>query len=99
MSILDKLLKNTNTTEDNKLKETVENVQSVFEESESEKEASVRAVNAAIEEIKNNPQMPIGEFLSKLQKNTDLKDIKYLNNKSILFKLAISSRLKNPFSI
>lgn len=40
MSILDKLLKNTNTTEDNKLKETVENVQSVFEESESEKEAS-----------------------------------------------------------
>ena len=74
MSILDKLLKNTNTTEDNKLKETVENVQSVFEESESEKEASVRAVNAAIEEIKNNPQMPIGEFLSKLQKNTDLKD-------------------------
>ena len=29
----------------------------------------------------------------------DFKDIKYLNNKSILFKLAISSRLKNPFSI
>ena len=63
MSILDKLLKNTNTTEDNKLKETVENVQSVFEESESEKEASVRAVNAAIEEIKNNPQM-LGSLVS-----------------------------------
>ena len=74
MSILNKLLKNTNTSAENKLQERVDNVQSAFEESESEKEASIRAVNAAIEEIKNNPQMPIGEFLSKLQKNTDLKD-------------------------
>lgn len=70
MSILNKLLKNTNTSAENKLQERVDNVQSAFEESESEKEASIRAVNAAIEEIKNNPQMPIGEFLSKLQKNT-----------------------------
>lgn len=74
MSILNKLLKNTNTSAENKLQERVDNVQSAFEESESEKEASIRAVNAAIEEIKNNPQMPIGEFLIKLQKNTDLKD-------------------------
>lgn len=74
MSILNKLLKNTNTSAENKLQRKSRYVQSAFEESESEKEASIRAVNAAIEEIKNNPQMPIGEFLSKLQKNTDLKD-------------------------
>ena len=49
MSILNKLLKNTNTSAENKLQERVDNVQSAFEESESEKEASIRAVNAAIE--------------------------------------------------
>lgn len=89
MNILNKLLKNTNTSAENKLQERVDNVQSAFEESESEKEASIRAVNAAIEEIKNNPQMPIGEFLSKLQKNTDLKgsDIVKNNKATSRFKI------------
>ena len=37
MSILNKLLKNANTSAENKLQERVDNVQSAFEESESEK--------------------------------------------------------------
>ena len=37
MNILNKLLKNTNTSAENKLQERVDNVQSAFEESESEK--------------------------------------------------------------
>ena len=41
--------------------------------------------------IKNNNYQK--KLLNNIYENTDLKDIKYLNNKSILFKLAISSSL------
>ena len=75
MSFLNNLLnKKSNNTKENKLQQGVDTVQSIIEESESQKEASNKAIVAAIEEIQAHPEMPVGEFMKRLQLHTDLSD-------------------------
>ena len=74
MSLIDKILKKEEKKKEIKLQQGVNTVQTVIEESDSQKEASEKAVTAAIEEIQAHPEMPVGEFMKRLQKNTDLTD-------------------------
>ena len=74
MSILEKILKNSNPQPD-PIHERVENVQSVIEETDEEKEiARNRAIDFSLKLIEENPDMPIGTFLQKLQEDTSLTD-------------------------
>ena len=78
MSLIDKILKRGSKSEikkEIKLQKGVNTVQSIIEETESHEEAAHKAVNAAIEEIQSHPEMPVGEFIKRLQKNTDLSDV------------------------
>lgn len=74
MSLIDKIFNKEEKKKEIKLQQGVNTVQTVIEESESQKEAARKAVNAAIEEIQTHPEMPVGEFMKRLQKNTDLSD-------------------------
>ena len=75
MNFLGNLLnKKSNNAKENKLQQGVDTVQSIINESESKKEASKKAVIAAIEEIQAHPEMPVGEFMKRLQLHTDLSD-------------------------
>lgn len=74
MSLIDKILNKEEKKKEIKLQQGVNTVQTVIEESNSQKEASEKAVNVAIEEIQAHPEMPVGEFMKRLQKNTDLTD-------------------------
>ena len=73
MSLIDRILKKEQKKEQ-KLQQGVNAVQTVIEESDSQKEAAHKAVNAAIKEIQDHPEMPVGEFMKRLQNNTDLSD-------------------------
>lgn len=73
MSLIDKIFKKEKQKE-LKLQHGVNTVQNIIEESETQKEAMHKAVSAAIEEIQAHPEMPVGEFLRRLQQNTDLSD-------------------------
>ena len=73
MSLIDKILKKEQKKEQ-QLQQGVNAVQTVIEESDSQKEAAHKAVNAAINEIQSHPEMPVGEFLKMIQQNTDLSD-------------------------
>ena len=73
MSFINKIIKKQNAKE-MKLQHGVNTVQSIIEETDSQKEAARKAVNAAIEEIQSHPEMPVGEFMKRLQQNTDLSD-------------------------
>ena len=73
MSLIDKIFKKEKQKE-LKLQHGVNTVQTIIEESETQKEARHKAVSAAIEEIQAHPEMPVGEFLRRLQQNTDLSD-------------------------
>ena len=73
MSFIDKIFKKEKQKE-LKLQHGVNTVQTIIEESETQKEARHKAVSAAIEEIQAHPEMPVGEFLRRLQQNTDLSD-------------------------
>ena len=72
MNIINKILGNTN---DTKLQQGVENVQSIIEETDSQKEAKQKAIDAAIKQIEKQPDMPVGEFMKMLQEQTDLSDL------------------------
>ncbi len=74
MSLIDRILNKEEKKKEIKLQQGVNTVQTVIEESDSQKEASEKAVTAAIEEIQAHPEMPVGEFMKRLQKNTDLTD-------------------------
>ena len=73
MSLIDRILKKEQKKEQ-KLQQGVNAVQTVIEESDSQKEAANKAVDAAIKEIQEHPEMPVGEFMKRLQTNTDLSD-------------------------
>lgn len=73
MSLIDKIFKKEKQKE-LKLQHGVNTVQNIIEESETQKEAMHKAVSAAVEEIQAHPEMPVGEFLRRLQQNTDLSD-------------------------
>ena len=74
MSLIDRILNKEEKKKEIKLQQGVNTVQTVIEESDSQKEASEKAVTTAIEEIQTHPEMPVGEFMKRLQKNTDLTD-------------------------
>lgn len=74
MEILKKILKNNN-PQSNKMHERVENVQSVIEESDSEKEvARSNAINLALDLIKEHSDMSLADFMQMLQQETSLTD-------------------------
>lgn len=74
MEILKKILKNNNPQSD-KMHERVENVQSVIEESDSEKEvARNNAINLALDLIKEHSDMSLADFMQMLQQDTSLTD-------------------------
>ena len=60
--------------EQNKLQEGIEAVQNIYEESETKREANEKAMNIVLEIIQEHPDMPVGEFLKKVQEDTDLSD-------------------------
>ena len=74
MSLIDRILNKEEKKKEIKLQQGVNTVQTVIKESDSQKEASEKAVTTAIEEIQTHPEMPVGEFMKRLQKNTDLTD-------------------------
>ena len=74
MSLIDRILNKEAKKKEIKLQQGVNTVQTVIEESDSQKVDSEKAVTAAIEEIQAHPEMPVGEFMKRLQKNTDLTD-------------------------
>lgn len=74
MNLIDKFLKKADKTEI-KLQQGVNTVQSIIEESESQKEASIKAVDAVVTKIEKDPKMQeveVAKLLNKLQKETDL---------------------------
>lgn len=60
--------------EQSKLQEGVEAVQNIYEESQTKREANEKAMNIVLEIIQKHPDMPVGEFLKKVQENTELSD-------------------------
>lgn len=60
--------------EQKRLEQGVVAVQNVYEQSESQKEANKKAMDIVINTIQTHPEMPVGEFLKMVQKNTDLSD-------------------------
>ena len=74
MNILEKILKNNNPQTD-PIHERVENVQSVIEATDEEKEiARNKAVDFSLKLIEEHPDMPIGTFMQMLQDETSLTD-------------------------
>ena len=74
MKILKNFLKN-NDSKPTPLQKTVETVQSVIEETDSEKEiARKKAIDVALKEIQENKDMPAGKFMQMLQEKTSLTD-------------------------
>lgn len=74
MKILKNFLKN-NDSKPTPLQKTVETVQSVIEETDSEKEiARKKAIEVALKEIQENKDMPAGKFMQMLQEKTSLTD-------------------------
>lgn len=74
MKILKNFLKN-NDSKPTPLQKTVENVQSVIEETDSEKEiARKKAIDVALKEIQEHKDMPVGKFMQMLQEKTSLTD-------------------------
>lgn len=74
MEILKKILKNNNPQSD-KMHERIENVQSVIEESNLEKdEARNNAINLALDLIKKHSDMSLADFMQMLQQDTSLTD-------------------------
>lgn len=74
MEILKKILKNNNPQSD-KLHKRIENVQSVIEESNLEKdEARNNAINLALDLIKKHSDMSLADFMQMLQQDTSLTD-------------------------
>ena len=74
MKILKNFLKN-NDSKPTPLQKTVETVQSVIEETDSEKEiARKKAIDVAVKEIQENKDMPAGKFMQMLQEKTSLTD-------------------------
>lgn len=74
MNILEKFLKNNNPQPD-PIHERVENVQSVIEETDSQKEiARKKAVDFSLKLIEEHPEMSIGTFMQMLQDETSLTD-------------------------
>lgn len=74
MNILEKIFKNNNPQPD-PIHERVENVQSVIEETDAEKEmARKKAVEVSLKLIEEHPDMPIGTFMQMLQDETSLTD-------------------------
>lgn len=69
MSFINKIFDKPNKKE-KKLQQGVDTIQSIIEENDS----SHKAVTAAIEEIQSHPEMPVGEFMRRLQQHTDLSD-------------------------
>mgnify|MGYP004506782989 CR=1 FL=1 len=60
--------------EQKRLEQGVAAVQNIYEQSESQKEANKKAMDIIINTIQTHPEMPVGEFLKMVQKNTDLSD-------------------------
>lgn len=74
MKILRKILNN-NEPKPTPLQKTVETVQSVIEETVSEKEiARKKAIDVALKEIQEHKDMPVGKFMQMLQEKTSLTD-------------------------
>lgn len=72
MNILKKFFTNTNP---NSLQKRVEDVQSVIDTTDFQKESARKiAIDVAIRQIKEHPDMPVGDFMQMLQEETSLTD-------------------------
>lgn len=74
MNIFKKILKNAH-SQPTQLQKTVQNVQSIMEETDEENEtAKKKAIEAVLQQIQEHQDMPIGKFMKMLQDRTSLTD-------------------------
>ena len=74
MNILKKFFRDNN-SQNTQIQKNVENVQSVIDKTDEEKEiARKKATQVALTQLQENSNMPVGEFLKMLQEKTSLTE-------------------------
>ena len=74
MNIIKKIFRDNN-SQNTQIQKTVENVQSVIDKTDEEKEiARKKATQVALTQLQENSNMPVGEFLKMLQEKTSLTE-------------------------